>query len=235
MKAALITGAAGAIGQALVAEFRRAGFHVVATDLDPATGIVPCDLRRLATEERYRRAALVRFRKALKGHDLQVLVNNAATQRLGAMVDISLDDWDATLAVNVTAPFLLAQAFADDLARHSGSIINVTSIHDRLTKPRFVAYATSKAALAGLTRALAVDLGGKVRVNAVSPAAVDTPMLRAGLHKGQKATLRNAHPAGRIATPSDVAKVALQLVTDIPFLTGTIIGLDGAIGSRLHE
>jgi NAD(P)-dependent dehydrogenase (short-subunit alcohol dehydrogenase family) len=101
-----------------------------------------------------------------------------------------------------------------------------------------VAYATSKTALVGMTRALAVDLGGRVRVNAVCPAAIATPMLVAGF-EGRDAAyqeLAAMHPAGRIGQPDEVAKACLMLADpQLGFLTGACLGLDGGIGARLHD
>jgi NAD(P)-dependent dehydrogenase (short-subunit alcohol dehydrogenase family) len=94
--------------------------------------------------------------------------------------EIKLEDWNQTMNVNLTGPLMLSQFFLAKLHKSGGSIINIASIHHQLTKKRFIAYATSKSALIGLTKAMSVDLQGWVRVNAISPAAIDTPMLRAG-------------------------------------------------------
>jgi NAD(P)-dependent dehydrogenase (short-subunit alcohol dehydrogenase family) len=119
-----------------------------------------------------------------------------------------------------------------------GCVINISSIHARLTKPNFVAYATSKAALSGMTRAMAVDLGGRVRVNAIEPAAISTDMLKAGFkdHPEQYAALEQCHPLGRIGTPEEVAALALSIVDgELRFLHGACVGMDGGISARLHD
>jgi NAD(P)-dependent dehydrogenase (short-subunit alcohol dehydrogenase family) len=116
--------------------------------------------------------------------------------------------------------------------------VNISSIHARLTKPDFVAYATSKAALSGLTRAMAVDLGDRIRVNAIEPAAISTPMLKAGFesHPEQYAALARCHPQGRMGTPTEVAALALSLVSgELRFMHGACVGLDGGISARLHD
>ena len=240
MKTALITGVAGAIGQALVTAFKSAGYRVIGTDARRASNcdaFVQIDLEAFATDLRARKVATAALRKVLAKDTLHVLVNNAATQRLGSATEVSQADWDATMAVNVGAAFFLIQEFADDLAAVGGSAVNIASIHARLTKPAFVAYATSKAALVGLTQALAVDLGGKVRVNAIAPAAIDTPMLHAGFSGRASAfqKLARAHPTGAIGTPSDVAFLAVWLARGPAFLTGAVVGLDGGIAGRLHD
>jgi NAD(P)-dependent dehydrogenase (short-subunit alcohol dehydrogenase family) len=117
-------------------------------------------------------------------------------------------------------------------------VINIASIHALLTKPRFSAYATSKSALIGLTRALAVELGGRVRVNAISPAAIATPMLESGFSEDPEGLNRLAayHPSACIGVPDDVARAALCLAeVKGAFLNGAIVGVDGGIGARLHD
>jgi NAD(P)-dependent dehydrogenase (short-subunit alcohol dehydrogenase family) len=117
-------------------------------------------------------------------------------------------------------------------------VINIGSIHARRTKPEFVAYATSKGALETLTRALAVELGSRARVNAISPAAIDTPMLRAGF-EGQTQNyeaLAQCHPAGRIGTPVELAELALFLASDSAlFQNGSIVDFSGGNSGRLHD
>lgn len=169
---------------------------------------------------------------------LRCLVNNAAVQRLGATAAVTTEDWDLSLGINLVAPFLLAQAFLPELEANQGSVVNIASIHAQLTKPGFVVYATTKAALAGLTRALAVDLGARVRVNAICPAAIATPMLEAGFagRPDARRQLDEFHPAGQIGQPAEVARLAVFLARpDCPFLTGSCLTLDGAISGRLHD
>src|SRR3546814_11203245 len=93
---------------------------------------------------------------------------------------LSRENWRSTLDVNLLAPFLWAQAFLPELEAVQGTVLNISSIHARLTKPNFIAYATSKAALCGMTRAMAVELGARVRVNAIGTEAIDRPTLRGG-------------------------------------------------------
>ena len=239
----MITGAAGGIGQALCEEFSREGYFVIATDLPNATVdvcdvFIECDLEEICHSSEALYAFLGSVNDALSGERLNVLINNAAIQILGETRKISKEDWVRTMNVNVTAPFFLVQAFLGDLEKSKGSVINIASVHYRATKPAFVSYASSKAALIGLTQSLAVDLGGKIRVNAINPAATATPMLRAGFEKNQEGfeELQRMHPIGRIAEPRDVAKVAIFLASDnASFLTGTSVDVDGGILARLHD
>lgn len=242
--AVVITGANGGIGATLCATFRAAGYFVVATDRHEAAQLrehdayQAGDLARFAADPATRADLLDRLRRACAGHGLRVLVNNAAVQRLGPFGALSAEDWRVTLDVNVMAPALLAQGLLPQLEAAGGVVVNISSIHARLTKPAFAAYATSKAALSGLTRAMAVDLGGRVRVNAIAPAAIDTPMLAAGFEHDPAAyaQLAQSHPAGRIGLPGEVAAAALFLASaDCAFMTGAVLELDGGIGHRLHD
>lgn len=239
---ALITGALGGIGQALCAVFRQAGYHVVATDR--RAGSCDCDvfiqrdILDLCGAAGAKAALLAEIRSNLPDRRLAVLVNNAAVQVLGGTSDVSLDDWDLTLHTNLVAPFFLVQALLPELEAARGSVVNIASIHAVATKPGFVAYATSKAALVGLTRTLAVDLGSRVRVNAINPAATATPMLMAGFEDNPAgfAALAKMHPLGRIAGPDEVARTALFLASDAAsFITGSTLHVDGGIGARLHD
>jgi NAD(P)-dependent dehydrogenase (short-subunit alcohol dehydrogenase family) len=237
---ALITGANGGIGSALCAAFQEGGYQVVATDLHDrgsAPTYLPFDLR-LLSDPTHGRQFRDRVAKAVGGAPVHVLVNNAATQLLARTEDVSPVDWRDTLAVNFSAPFWLTQLFLGDLVATAGSVVNISSVHAQATKPQFVAYASSKAALIGLTRALAVDLGGRVRVNAILPAATATPMLKAGFASNASAmtALAEVHPIGRIASPEEIGTVATFLASDrAAFITGACWTVDGGVLSRLHD
>jgi NAD(P)-dependent dehydrogenase (short-subunit alcohol dehydrogenase family) len=242
MKRALITGANGGIGTAMCQEFARNGWEVLATDRDPASRVhsdfyLSMELDRFCIDAAYRRACLDKLGDAMPD-GLDCLVNNAAHQKVAAIEDIDIGDWQTTLNANVTAPFLLVQAFLDSLRKKRGSVINITSVHCSLTKSNFSAYATSKSALEGLTRALAVELGSAVRVNAIAPAAIETPMLRAGFegNPGGLSELAGCHPSHILGQAGDVAELA-YFMAQFPsrFLNGAVIGLDGGIASRLHD
>jgi len=241
-RTALVTGALGGIGQSLCAVFRRAGYFVIGTDRRDGTcdcdEFVRRDILEVCVSEAEREAFVTEVRARLDGRSLSVLINNAAVQILGETERITMKDWDATLHTNLVAPFRLVQSFLPELEAARGSVVNIASIHAVATKPGFVAYATSKAALVGLTRTLSVDLGPRVRVNAINPAATATPMLLAGF-EGKPAefeALAKMHPMERIADPAEVAKVALFLASDeASFISGSVLHVDGGIGGRLHD
>lgn len=240
----MITGAAGGIGQALVRTFCGAGYHVIGVDREPvaampsAAEFLCCDLARTVRDAEEGERVLDLICQRVGGHGVRALVNNAAVQILGGVDSLDRAQWATTLEVNLLAPFFWAQGLLPQLQAVQGSVINISSIHARLTKPDFVAYATSKAALSGLTRAMAVDLRGRVRVNAIEPAAIGTAMLKAGF-AGQPerfARLEGLHPLGRIGLPEEVAACALELADGASrFLHGACIALDGGIGSCLLD
>ena len=166
------------------------------------------------------------------------IVHNAATQKLGNFEDLTTDDWTTTFEVNVLAPTLISRELLPLLKARQGSIVHIGSIHSQMTKPGFTAYATSKAAVAGLTRAMAVELGSLVRVNAIEPAAIETPMLKAGFEKtpGLKAQLESFHPTGSIGQPQDVSRAVIYLLDPAnKFLNGCVLALGGGIHNRLHD
>ncbi|MDP2856764.1 MAG: SDR family oxidoreductase [Bacillota bacterium] len=243
-KCALITGSSGYLGGALLQAFHDAGYRVIGIDIKPPDASIPidafveADLNRVATDDAFAEAVASEVRSAIGGMALHALINNAAVQLLGRTEELRGGDWTQSLNVNVVAPFALVREFLPELEACHGSVVNVASIHALLTKPRFIAYATSKAALVGLTRALAVDLGPRVRVNAVCPAAIDTGMLRAGFDGREDLLqkLRDMHPARAIGTTSEVAAFVLMLASsEFPLMTGGVYPFDGAIGSRLHD
>lgn len=239
----LITGVSGGIGAALGTAFRKAAWRVIGTGRkapgpDICDVFVEADLNRLAVDDDLLADFAATVRKACADTPLTALVNNAAVQILAPVDKLTARDWQTTLNVNLTAPFRLSQIFLPELEAAGGVILNIGSVHAQATKPEFVAYATSKAALHGLTRAMAVDMGRRVRVLCLAPAAISTPMLMAGF-EGREAAfneLEACHPAGRIGLPQEVADAALFLTsTGAGFATGSTFWLDGGVLARLHD
>lgn len=241
---AVITGAAGGIGQAMVQEFAANGYMVIATDWVPAPeGLgahhyLQADLARTVDDEAYATEVFNQIKTWLGSSGLAVLINNAAVQILGGADSLTRNDWQQTLNVNLVAPFIWTQALLPALEQAQGSIVNISSIHARLTKKNFVAYSTSKAALSGMTRAMAVDLGSRVRVNAIEAAAIETEMLKTGFEGKPElySRLQECHPAQRIGLPVEVARLAVLLVDkNIAFVHGACISMDGGIGGALLD
>jgi NAD(P)-dependent dehydrogenase (short-subunit alcohol dehydrogenase family) len=240
-KTVVITGIMGGIGKSIAQEFYNAGYKVIGFDkhIEECKFIdlhIQTDLDKYVKDYEYQLLKNKEFE--LKVPNIHVLINNAAVQRLGSIENLTLDDWSETMNVNLTSPMLLSKYFYHKLSKTKGNIINIASIHHMLTKRNFISYATSKSALVGLTKAMSVDFNGKVRVNSISPAAIDTPMLLEGFNNEiQKVNeLNEIHPIQRIGRPNEVAKLALLLVSDeLGFINGANISLDGGISNVLKD
>ncbi|MFC4701020.1 SDR family NAD(P)-dependent oxidoreductase [Glaciecola siphonariae] len=243
---ALITGAAGGIGKALVEEFVDEGYKVISADIVFAESKfvgenvyeLQLDLAQIVDNANALGSLKEQIANITGGEGIAVLVNNAAVQILSSTQDMTIDQWNMTWTINLHAPFLLIQTFLEDLSKNKGAVVNISSIHAKQTKKRFVAYATSKAALSSLTRNLAVDLGDKIRINAIEPAAVGTDMLLAGFIESpeQLASLNEFHPLGRIANPKEIAELAVFLCSEKSrFIQGASISATGGIDGCLSD
>ena len=242
-EAVLITGALGGIGRSLCDVFEDRGYKVIGVDKLKKPGdfehaFVEYDIASLQQNERTFELFQSQVRELLAGRMLKGIINNAAVQVVRNTQSLTWADWEVTFGTNVFAPFFVVQAFLNELRISHGSVVNMASIHARLTKKDFTAYSTSKGALVSLTRAMALDLAPDVRVNAIMPAATDTPMLRAGFEGNPRgfALLEEYHPLQRIADPSEVARATVFLVSDeSSFVTGTTLWVDGGIGGVLSD
>src|ERR1700741_3895223 len=233
----LLTGASRGIGHATVIRFSSAGWRVLTCSRHPFPEQCPWDAGPedhvqvdLADPEDTTRA-IAEIRKRLDGGELHALVNNAAIspkgeggKRLGTM-DTDLDTWTHVFHVNFFAPIMMARGLIDELKAAKGSVVNVTSIAGSRVHPfAGAAYATSKAALAALTREMASDFGQfGVRVNAIAPGEIDTAMLSPGTEK-----IVEHIPMHRLGTPDEVAKIIYVLCTDTAsYLNGAEIHING--------
>lgn len=242
---AVVTGANGGIGQAICHEFTTQGYKVLATDCQPqARANLACyryirlDFQEFVQDEPVAEAFLSEIKRQTADGQLKALINNAAIQILGGVDQLTRNDWQTTLNINLTTPFLLVQGLLPLLEQAKGAVVNISSIHAKLTKKNFVAYATSKAALSGMTRAMALDLGPRVRVNAIEPAAIATEMLKAGFTgKPEKyQQLTDYHPTQSIGEPDEVARLALFLTNEQAcFIHGSCIDISGGISTSLHD
>lgn len=248
-RSVLITGAAGGIGTVLVEHLHNEGWRVIATDLPEAcpptthqTGPdvrwLPADLELLASGDEPLESFALEVVELSRGAPLSAIVHNAAVQRLRSFADLSAADWQTSLAINLLAPVAINRRLLSELICNRGSILHISSIHSQLTKAGFTAYATSKAALSGLTRAMSVEIGHLVRINAIEPAAIRTPMLEAGFaeHPERLIQLEAFHPSGSIGTALDVARAVCYLINPAnTYLNGCILQLGGGIHNRLHD
>lgn len=230
----LVTGATRGIGLSIVKAFVRGGADVV------GTGRSPKDLRAVrkvlgsgfcGKQVDFSSAgSLKRFCEWVLHQDFTVLVNNAGTNQISAIGKLSQDDWEELLKVNLTAPILLSRATSGGMAaRRYGRIVHISSIWGLVGKPGRAAYAATKSALLGLTRAMALDLAGKnVLVNSVCPGFTDTELTRRILAPGELALIARSIPLGRIARPDEIASVVLFLASpDNTYMTGQYVVVDG--------
>lgn len=221
--------------EAAVADLRRAGLA--------AHGVV-ADVSRTADVERLVAEAVAR----LGGID--ILVNSQGIQRYGTVLETDEATWDEVMAINLRSMYLTSRAAIPQMRRRGGGVIvNVSSVQGLATQKGVAAYSTSKAAINGLTRALAVDHAAEgIRAVAVCPASVDTPMLRwsAALFKGDGTieqmldTWGRTHPLGRIGQADEVGDlIAFLAGPRAAFITGAEIKIDGgmmaALGVQLPE
>lgn len=240
-KTVLITGVLGGIGSQLARTFNESNYRVVGLDLidEPSPyceKFIRFDLNQYCADVEYKLHMDTILDKEVP--ELFVLINNAAVQILSSLSEVKIQDWNQTLNVNLTGPLMLSQLFLSKLEKSQGSIINIASIHHQLTKKRFLAYATSKSALVGLTKALSVDLQGRVRINSISPAAIDTQMLRDGFNNDEDKVrmLNQLHPSQRIGKPQEVSQLALLLAEDkLGFINGANLNIDGGISNVLKD
>jgi NAD(P)-dependent dehydrogenase (short-subunit alcohol dehydrogenase family) len=245
-RTAVITGAAGGIGRAIVKRFLKEGFRIVAGDAD-ASGLralaseinngvqkvweKPGDLRSKVYCE-----GLIDHAVAETGR-LDVLVNNAGIITRGNVLETTDDDWARTFDINVTAVFHTCRRAIAHMKDHGGgAIVNVSSCWGLYPGPGHPAYCTSKAAVATLSKCLGRDHAGDgIRVNAVCPNEVNTPMIRTGfIRRGFDpdnaiAELNKTVPIGRIAEPEDIADVIHFLASDAArYIAGTTVEVNGA-------
>lgn len=243
-KTALITGGASGIGRAMAQLFAREGAAVTIADLDESGGqevvqqirnqggralFVPCDVTLEADCQRAVQLTVQQF------GGLDILLNNAGIIRRTTVLDISAEDWDRVMAVNVKSIFLMSRHAIPIMAEAGGGVIVNTASGWGLTGGRnAISYCASKGAVVNMTRAMALDHGGqKIRVNCICPGDTDTPMLRSEaqqLGETPEQFLAGAadRPLQRIGQPEDIAQAALYLASDeAAFVTGAALVVDG--------
>jgi NAD(P)-dependent dehydrogenase (short-subunit alcohol dehydrogenase family) len=245
-KIVLITGAAGGIGRATVQLFSEKGWHVIGVDRNPFGDGFPENGLFVQSDIARPEDMHAIFEKAHAFTDqLDALVNNAAMQIAKPLIETTVEEWDAVMASNLRSVFLSAKLAHPLLKAHGGAIVNVSSVHAVQTSANIAAYAASKGGLLALTRAMAIEFApDNIRVNAILPGAVDTPMLRAGLerghvgHGGMQERLDNLARKtvnGRVGTPQEIAHSIYFLADNeqSSFMTGQALVIDGGATARL--
>ncbi len=199
--------------------------------LSNAVDSVVADISKAADAETAVRATVDRF------GGVDILVNNAGIQTFGDPLTTTEEVWDKTMNVNLKGHWLMSKyAIPEMLKRGKGSIVNVASVQGLASQRNVVAYSTSKHAMIGLTRSMAVDMASRhVRVNCVCPGTVNTPMIQGIIELDSdperlRKILDRMHPLGRIAQPSEIGEVVAFLASDrASFMTGSIVVVDGGL------
>jgi NAD(P)-dependent dehydrogenase (short-subunit alcohol dehydrogenase family) len=236
---ALVTGAAGGVGRALLAGLTAAGYAVVAEDISPEVNsleaddvaVVVGDSADSGVASTAIELASTRFGR------LDLVVNNAAVFLNKSVEETTDENWDLLMRVNVRGPFVHARGAVAALAASGGSIVNVASISGLVGMPGQIAYTSSKGALLQMTRTLAVELGPRgIRVNAVAPGTIDTPFVANSLERGDAPApedFARTYPLGRILQPQEIADAVLFLASpQASSITGTILTVDGGYTAR---
>jgi len=242
-KVALVTGGSGGIGSATLRRFVREGAAVVCADINALGGekIVEeltsaggralfslCDVTKLEEVQASIDLAVEKFGR------IDILFNNAATSTGGYVADLDPDGWDHSLRVMLTAAMYgMKAAIPHMLEQGGGSIISTSSIYGHVSSAGNAPYATAKAGLINLTRTAAIEYGRKgIRVNAICPGAVDTPMLDAvvGLGLKSREAIAEMHALGRTIQPDEIANLVFFLASDESSgITGQSIIIDGGL------
>jgi NAD(P)-dependent dehydrogenase (short-subunit alcohol dehydrogenase family) len=243
----LITGAAGGIGRATVKCFAEHGWKVIGVDRKefgepfPENGLFiqaniadPHDLQKIFDQAQ-------QFSPVLNA-----IVNNAAVQIAKPLIETTVEEWDLVMTSNLRSVFLGSKlAHPLLVAAGGGAIVLVSSVHAIQTSANIAAYAASKGGLLALTRAMAIEFAANnIRVNAVLPGAVDTPMLRAGMDRGHVGgdtindrleNLARKTVNGRVGQPEEIAHAIYFLAdnTQSSFMTGQALVIDGGATARL--
>ena len=234
----LITGAAGGIGRATVALFYEKGWRVIGVDRSavydsfPDDGIfIQADISDPAQLERiYQRVHEFTI-------TLDAVINNAALQIVKPLLETTAEEWDLVMASNLRSVFLGAK-LSHPLLKNGGggAIVNVSSVHAIATSPHVSSYAASKGGLLALTRSMAIEFAAdNIRVNAILPGAVDTPMLSAHLDKSRLENLARKTVNGRIGKPLELAHAIYFLADEeqSSFMTGQSMVVDGGATAKL--
>ncbi len=241
-KTVVVTGGAKGIGAACVEIFHRENAKVSVLDIDPdgeklandlgeKVNFIKCDV----SKEKDVKAAFTKIKNEIG--DVDILINNAGIQRYTTVTETSEDEWDLVLNVNLKSVFLCSKhAIPSMQSKGKGCIINVASVQSFISQNNVAPYVTSKTAILGLTRSIAVDYAPEIRCVAVCPGTVDTPMLRGSIELSPDpvAVLQECndmHLTKRIGKSPEVAELIAFLASDkAGFITGQAIRIDGGLG-----
>lgn len=236
MKVALITGGSRGIGRAMVELFAEKGYRVAFTyrssraaaeELAARTGALAIAADSANPEDVERAVKTVEENLG----NVNILINNAAVSSFSLFTDLTIEDWRASFATNVDGAFLYSKLVLPSMIRnHSGRIINISSMWGEVGSSCEVHYSATKAAIIGMTKALAKEVGpSRITVNCIAPGVIDTDM-NAALSDEDMAALKVETPLMRIGTPREVAAAALFLAgEDAAFITGAVLNVNGGL------
>lgn len=249
-KVAIVTGASSGIGKSTAMLLSREGAKVVLADVNTSEGKITLDEIRadggkalfIATDVSNSENVQNLIRQTIKTFGrIHILFNNAGIDpRAGRIDEIDESTWDNVININLKSAFLCIKYCVPHMIQGGGgAIVNNSSLLSSLVLPGAAAYCTSKAGLIGLTKSAALDLVKfNIRVNAICPGSIDTPLMWSGVSDSNLSMVRklaeDAEPIGRLGRPDEVAKTVLFLVTEnSSFITGAEITVDGGLGSRI--
>lgn len=240
----LVTGAARRVGAEIARALHAAGACVaihyrssaaeaaaLAAELNAARGesaaVFGADLLDIDALSQLVESVVARFGR------LDALVNNASSFYATKVGAVDMAAWDDLIGSNLKAPLFLAQAAAPHLERSGGCIVNITDIHAERPLKGYPLYCAAKAGLLGLTRALALELGPRVRVNAVAPGPIEWPQGTNDFPPDERAAIIEHTLLKRVGSPTDIATTVKFLVFDAPYVTGQVINVDGGRTAHL--
>ena len=235
-KVCMVTGGAQGIGEACCRRFAGEQAHVVVVDVDVKRGLTLAGVLGglfIACDVGDKNQVDTAVTRVLQAHGrIDVLVNNAGIFKTADFLEMTEEDFDAVLRVNLKGSFLMGQAVAREMARlGSGSIINMSSVNGMLATPSLASYNVSKGGINQLTRVMALALSGRgVRVNAVAPGTIATALAAKAVLTSEeaKATVMSRTPMLRLGQPSEVADAVAFLASDAAsYITGEILVIDG--------
>ena len=235
-KIAVVTGGNSGIGKSTVLAFQERGFKCYVLGIVPSDSnegeYISCDVSKSEDVK----AAFDQIRQ--EDGSIHYLVNSAGVLSYGTVVDIDENEWDRVMGVNAKGAFLCSK-HAIPMMPENSVIVNVASVMSFIAQPLVAAYCSSKAAILGLTRSIAIDFGPRIRCIAVCPGTVDTPMLHGALKEAtdpdaMMVELNAAHLTGRIGKSEEIGDLISYLCGDkCAFITGQAIRVDGGLGVNM--
>lgn len=243
-KVVVVTGGAQGIGRGIAEKFLKEGWKVVIWEVDDEAGremkeqLNSTDFKYLLCNVSHEAAVRAAVQKTISLFGrIDVLVNNAAIANNKSVTELSLEEWQHVLDVNLNGPFLCSKYCAAELGKNKGAIINLCSTRAFQSEPNTEAYSASKGGVYALTHSLAMSLGPDVRVNSISPGWIDVSAVKKTSAANQEELTKEdhqQHPAGRVGKVEDIANMAYFLAQpENSFITGQNFVVDGGTTRKM--